>query len=96
MPRPGSYLYRQKGSLNWYLRLQYPPYLAQREGRKKIERSLGTSDRLEAEIRAAEAILEHKRKLFFGETGGTGPLRRSKAQGSLNRAEATTFRTVVQ
>lgn len=59
-----SYLFRRPGSQNWYLKLQYTGDLAERLGRKRIEKSLGTSDRAEAEIRALPLIEQHKRNLL--------------------------------
>lgn len=69
MARPGNYLYQRKGSRSWYLRLQYPTaemrqaahYLFGYMPPKKVERSLGTSDRAEAELLAAPEILQHRR-----------------------------------
>lgn len=51
------YLFRRKGSDNWYVRLQPP-------GEKPIERSLGTSDLSAAEIAAADAIKQHKAFMY--------------------------------
>lgn len=65
MPRKGDYLFRRKGSQNWYLRIQYPKWLAEKEGRNKVEMSLGTPDKAEAEILAAEEITHHKRVLWL-------------------------------
>lgn len=70
--RPGGYLYQRKGSQNWYLRLQYPTgamrsaaaALLGREVPKKIEKSLHTMDRREAEVLAGPEVLEHKRFLL--------------------------------
>jgi integrase len=53
-----DYLYQRPGSANWYVRLQYPAT------RTRIEKSLGTSDRAQAEILASPMITEHKTKLF--------------------------------
>ena len=50
------YLFQRRGSRNWHIKLQSP------DGR--VERSLGTSDRREAELIALPMIEEHKRKLF--------------------------------
>lgn len=69
MARPGSYLYQRKGSRNWHLRLQYPTagmrqaahYLFGYMPPKKVERSLGTTDRAEAEVLAGPDILQHRR-----------------------------------
>ncbi|MCP1537973.1 DUF6538 domain-containing protein [Methylorubrum extorquens] len=65
MPRKGDYLFKRQGSQNWYVRIQYPSWLADKLGRKKLEVSLETPDRYEAEIKAAEYITEHKRILFL-------------------------------
>lgn len=72
MARPGSYLYQRKGSRNWHLRLQYPSWAMRQAAHylfgfmppKKIERSLGTSDRAEAELLAGPEILQHRRVLL--------------------------------
>lgn len=53
-----SYLFRRPELSNWYLRL-YPP-----NGGKRVEKSLGTSDRKVAEILAASQITEHKKALL--------------------------------
>lgn len=60
MARPGTYLYKRRGSQHWYLRLVYPPELAAELGRPRKEISLGTPERIEAEARAAAHIQEHK------------------------------------
>lgn len=65
MPRKGDYLFKRHGSQNWYVRIQYPSWLAASLGKKKLEVSLGTPDRDEAEIKAAEHITDHKRILFM-------------------------------
>src|SRR3954465_9354938 len=65
MPRRGEYLFRRKGSQNWWLRLQYPEAVAAEVGRKKLERSLGTPDRIEAEVLAGPEIVEHKKLLLL-------------------------------
>lgn len=72
MARPGQYLYQRKGSQNWYLRLQFPnetlrsaaASLLGREVGPKIEKSLHTADRRQAEVIAGPEILEHKRFLL--------------------------------
>lgn len=51
------YLFKRKGSANWYVRLQPP-------GQKLIERSLGTTDQRAAEIAAADLIRDHKAFMF--------------------------------
>lgn len=53
----GGYLFRRDGSDNWWIKL--------RSGGKRIERSLGTADRAEAEIIAMrEYIPDHKARLL--------------------------------
>lgn len=72
MARPGRYLFQRAGSQNWHLRLQYPSEamrsaavtLLGREVPAKVERSLGTPDRRQAEVLAGPEILEHKRFLL--------------------------------
>lgn len=59
MPKHRDYLYRRSGSQNWYVRIQYPAWLAKIEGRKKLEKSLGTSDRDEARFRAQTYINDY-------------------------------------
>lgn len=67
--RPGSYLYQRAGSRNWHLRLQYPSAAMRQAAHalfgfmppRKIERSLGTPDRAEAELLAGPEILQHRR-----------------------------------
>lgn len=72
MARPGTYLFRRKGSRNWHLRLQYPNdgmrqaalYVLGTMPPRKIEKSLGTPDLAEAEVLAGPEILQHKRALI--------------------------------
>jgi hypothetical protein len=47
--RYGSFIFRRPGSANWYIKL--------RSDGKRIEKSLGTSDRAEAEIKALKGVL---------------------------------------
>jgi hypothetical protein len=54
----GSYLFQRPASENWYLKL--------RSQGKRLERSLGTSDRREAEIVALPLIAAHKQRLLDG------------------------------
>src|SRR5947209_253459 len=54
MGRPGQYLYRRGAT--WWLRIQGSP---------EVRKSLGTTNRAEAEIAAIPYILEHKRRLQF-------------------------------
>lgn len=70
--RRGDYLFRKPGSDVWYVRLQFPAAL-KRPPKKK---SLGTTNRAEAEIKAAPLITEHKKLLLarrvswgFADTG---------------------------
>jgi integrase len=51
------YLFKRKGSDNWYVRLQPP-------GQKIVEKSLGTSDLKLAEITAMPLIREHKAFIY--------------------------------
>lgn len=51
------YLFKRKGSDNWYVRLQPP-------GQKIVEKSLGTSDLKLAEIAAMPLIREHKTFMY--------------------------------
>ena len=51
------YLFKRKGSDNWYVRLQPP-------GQKTVEKSLGTSDLKLAEIAAMPLIREHKAFMY--------------------------------
>jgi integrase len=55
--RHGSYIFQRPGSANWYVKLRSP-------GAKRVEKSLGTSDKLEAESRAGELITTHKTALL--------------------------------
>jgi integrase len=52
----GSYLFQRPGSENWYLKL--------RSQGKRLERSLGTAIRQEAEIAALPLIAAHKQRLL--------------------------------
>ena len=54
--RHGSYLFRRDSSTNWWVRL--------RSGNQRIEKSLRTSDRREAEILAAPMVAAHKAALL--------------------------------
>ena len=55
-PRP-RYLFKRRGSDNWYVRLQPP-------GQRIVEKSLGTSDMKVAEITAMPLIREHKAFMY--------------------------------
>lgn len=70
-----NYLFRRPGSQNWYLKLQYTGDLAERMGRRRIEKSLGTPNRAEAEIRALPLIEQHKRALFEEQRARDFPIR---------------------
>jgi integrase len=52
-----DYLFKRPGSANWYVKLQGP-------GGLRIEKSLGTSDRRQAEILALHMVAEHKARLL--------------------------------
>ena len=54
--RRADYLFLRPGSRNWHIKLQSPT--------GRMERSLGTSDRVQAEILALPMIAEHKAKLL--------------------------------
>src|SRR5687767_13147752 len=74
MPRKGSYLFKRKGSQNWWVRFQY-----RWAGRTiKKERSLGTPDRAEAEILAADDIKSHKLKLLTDKRSRDGTLKSTR------------------
>ena len=57
MTRKTDYLFLRDGSRNWQIKLQYP------DG-ERLEMSLGTPDRAQAEILALPYIQEHKVRLF--------------------------------
>lgn len=52
-----QYLFKRKGSNNYYVRLQPP-------GQKLVERSLGTPDLKAAEIAAADLVKQHKAFMY--------------------------------
>ena len=54
--RRTDYLFLRPGSRNWHVKLQSPT--------ERVERSLGTPDRVQAEILALPMIAEHKAKLL--------------------------------
>ena len=54
--RRTDYLFLRPGSRNWHVKLQSPT--------GRVERSLGTADRVQAEILALPMIAEHKVKLL--------------------------------
>ena len=51
------HLFQRSGSSNWYIKLRPP-------GEKRIEKSLGTADKLQAEIIASPMIAEHKARIL--------------------------------
>ncbi|MDF3063293.1 MAG: tyrosine-type recombinase/integrase [Microvirga sp.] len=71
MPRSGDYLFRRRGSQNWYVKLQYPGALSEFAatvyGRpvKRVEITTRTPDRAEAEIVAAPHIEAHKKLILL-------------------------------
>ena len=62
MTRKIDYLFLRNGSRNWQIKLQYP-------GGERVEKSLGTSDRAQAEILALPYIQDHKVRLFEARPG---------------------------
>jgi integrase len=54
--RHGSYLFQRAGSSNWYVKLRSPG--------KRVEVSLGTSDKLAAEHKAGPLVTAHKAALL--------------------------------
>jgi integrase len=56
MRRQTDYLFLRPGSRNWHIKLQFPGH--------RVEKSLRTSDRREAEVRALPMIADHKAKLL--------------------------------
>ena len=63
--RKGEYLFKRRGSSNWWVRFQIPAKIAEEcDLKPKTEKSLGTSDRTLAEIRAAPEIRAHKWLLY--------------------------------
>src|SRR5258706_16083045 len=56
MTRKTDYLFQRPGSAHWYVKLQSPG--------GRIEKSLGTSDRAQAEILASPFIQAHKVRLL--------------------------------
>jgi hypothetical protein len=64
MARKTDYLFLRKGSRNWHIKLQYTGPVAEQMGRKRLEKSLGTSDRAKAEILALSFIQQHKLTLL--------------------------------
>jgi integrase len=62
MTRKIDYLFLRNGSRNWQMKLQYP------DG-ERVEMSLRTSDRAQAEILASRYIEQHKVRLFEAKPG---------------------------
>jgi integrase len=62
MTRKIDYLFLRNGSRNWQIKLQYPCG-------ERIEKSLGTSDRAQAEILALPYIQDHKVRLLEARPG---------------------------
>jgi integrase len=62
MTRKIDYLFLRNGSRNWQIKLQYP-------GGERVEKSLGTSDRAQAEILALPYIQDHKMRLLEARPG---------------------------
>src|SRR2546421_10064437 len=62
MTRKTDYLFLRDGSRNWQIKLQYP-------GGERLETSLGTSDRAQAEVLALPYIQEHKMRLLEARPG---------------------------
>src|SRR3984957_11204185 len=61
MTRKTGYLFLRDGSRNWQLKLQYPG--------GRIEKSLGTPDRAQAEILSLPYVQEHKMRLLEARPG---------------------------
>ena len=55
--RKTDYLFQRPGSANWYIKLRSP-------GEKRVEKSLGTDDKLQAEIVASPLIAAHKARVL--------------------------------
>src|ERR1700721_156913 len=62
MTRKIDYLFLRNGSRNWQIKLQYP-------SGQRVEKSLGTSDRAQAEILALPYIQDHKMRLLEARPG---------------------------
>ena len=62
MTRKIDYLFLRDGSRNWQIKLQHP-------GGERIEKSLGTPDRAQAEILALPYIQDHKVRHFEAKPG---------------------------
>jgi integrase len=65
MARPGTYLYKKPGSKKWWVQFQYPGDLATKMGRRRIRKSLNTSDREKAQETARSLIFEHKKFVYL-------------------------------
>jgi len=79
MPRRGDYLFKRKGSQNWWIRLQY---IDDDGEKRKTEKSLGTADRTEAEVFAAHMIKFHKERLL---------IKRAERKGALHRQSSVRY-----
>ncbi|HZR75925.1 hypothetical protein [Bradyrhizobium sp.] len=62
MTRKIDYLFLRNGSRNWQIKFQYP-------NGERVEKSLGTPDRAQAEILALPHIQEHKLRLLEAKPG---------------------------
>jgi integrase len=56
MRRKTDYLFQRPGSQNWHIKLQFPGH--------RVEKSLRTPDRRQAEVLALHMVAEHKAKLL--------------------------------
>jgi hypothetical protein len=81
MTRKIDYLFLREGSRNWQLKLQYP-------GGERVEKSLGTPDRAQAEILALPYIQDHKIRLLEAR-----PVFRSLGCIGLHRGRNTSHQT---
>src|SRR5438309_1952965 len=76
MPRQGSYLFKRRGSQNWWVRFQYPNRIQPHP--RKVEISLRTPDRTEAEIKALPMIHAHRAQLLVRRAALEGRMRVGK------------------
>jgi integrase len=76
VPRKGDYLFKRAGSGNWWIRFQYPHAIPPNP--KKVEFSLGTFDRTQAELKALPLIQEHRAKVLVRRALVEGRLRVGK------------------
>lgn len=89
MGRPGDYLFKRKGSQNWWIRFQYTGRYQKMRGVSKVEFSLGTPNREEAEIKALDHISDHKRFIFACKTVFDGKLTSRYMEYEPNRLHST-------